>query len=373
MKQPKIAIVYDWLTTEHGGAERVLKAFADTYPLATFYTSIYDQTKSHWASHIPIRTTFLQRLPSFLRKHRLLAPLMPLAFENLDLHGYDVVISVTSAFAKTILTLPSQLHVCYLLTPPRFLYSHSEDYSIPKMIQPLLLPVTRYLRFVDKITAHRPDVIVPISLLVKKRAETIYNLTTTEPIYPPIDQIQLQTSITNLPKLSLPQKYYCVVSRLVRYKHVEIALQACQKLQRTIVIVGTGPEEKRLKKLVAKNPNSQVLFLKNLTDAQLQQVYSRAQAVLQVNIEDFGIAVLEAQSLGVPVIVHAESGATELLKHQKHAIVIKEMTVPAVVAALQQIERTDFDAKNLIKNMRKYDTNMFSGQFRELIAHYWHK
>src|SRR3989338_7774346 len=181
----KTAIVYDWID-KWGGVERLLLTLSEIFPDADFYTSIYDPIKAPWAKDLNIKTSYMQRLPDKIKKNRILSiPFYPFAFENFNFNNYDLVISVTSSFAKGIITKPETKHICILLTPPRFLWLYSHLY-IPADYQSLFWGYLQYLKKWDLAAANRPDKIISISKTVQKRTKKIYNRDS-EVIYPPFD------------------------------------------------------------------------------------------------------------------------------------------------------------------------------------------
>jgi len=368
--QPKVALIYDWVTTQYGGAEKVLLALHQAFPEAPLYTAIADPEKAPWANVFEVKTSFLQNLPGAKKWYRWLSWLMPLAFESFALQEFDIIISVTSAEAKGVITLPNQLHVCYLLTPPRYLYSHQSDYlsRVPFFIKPLVTFFLRYLQWWDSVAIHRPDLIIPISQMVANRCHNYYQLKTEPPIYPPVSQ---KTAANDRLPAGLPDNYYLVVSRLVTYKRLELVIQACQKLERPLVIVGNGPEKPHLKSLITK-PDF-IYFLDGQSDEVLATIINNCRALLMPGIEDFGITALEAQLAGKPVVVHKESGVAELLTPNKHAVFLSYLSLKAMIEAIQKVEKLKYSPKILTQNAEKYATTTFVEKFRDTITTAWHE
>ncbi|HEX7017656.1 MAG TPA: glycosyltransferase [Patescibacteria group bacterium] len=371
MTSPKVALVYDWATTPYGGAEQVLTSLHHIFPDAPLFTSIYCQKKAQWAKIFNVKTSFLQHFPLAKRYFRAYGLLMPLAFETLDLTKYDVIISITSSFAKSVITQPHQLHVCYLLTPNRHLYSHRFEYEkkTPLPLNHLLTQVLSYLKYHDQVAAQRPDVIIPISQLIANRTKEYYRRTSNPIIYPPVD-----TPLSNQAsdRRHQAQKYYLVISRLVPYKRIDLALKACQKLGRRLVIVGTGQELKRLKKLAQSSLHqSTVEFLENVSDRQLARLYLRAQALLMPGLEDFGITALEAVAHGVPVIVHRGSGAAEIIRHGREGIHLPKSSLAELVKAMHTLEMTAWDPVIMSRHVKKYSNEHFQKEFRTTISSLW--
>src|SRR3989344_5909556 len=266
----KIAIVYDWID-KWGGVERVLLTLHEMFQQAEFFTTYYDSEKAAWAKNLKINSSFMQKLPVFIRRNRIASfPFYPYVFESFDFTGYDLVISVTSSFAKSVITKPGTLHICYLLTPTRYLWVYPEIYFQNKLIRSLLSSYLAKLRKWDFIAAQRPDKIISISKTVGDRCKKYYKRES-EVVYPPIDveywhkiksEIRKSKFETN-PKfenLNSKQKYFLTVSRLEPYKKVELLTQLFNQLSQDLVIVGEGREEHNFKRTANKN----IIFLKNL-------------------------------------------------------------------------------------------------------------
>ncbi|MBI2034996.1 MAG: glycosyltransferase family 4 protein [Candidatus Levybacteria bacterium] len=256
----RIALVHDWLI-RLGGAERVLIALHDLFPDAPLYTSVYNPKTAPWANIFDVRTSFLQQFPYASSNHELYATLMPIAFESFSFDECDLVISVTSEAAKGIITKPGTVHICYCLTPTRYLWSAYEEYFKDKIFRILAAPIVSYLRKWDKSASHRPDAYIAISKEVQGRIKKYYERESTV-VYPPImlDQI---SNIKN--QKSNEKSYFLIVSRLVLYKRIDIAIQACNELKLPLKIVGTGSQEMRLRSIAG----STIEFLGNLTEEQL--------------------------------------------------------------------------------------------------------
>lgn len=376
---PSIALVYDRVNTPHGGAEKVLLALHQLYPDAPLYTSVYDPTQAQWAHVFDIRTSFLQRWPGAQSQHRWLVPFMPLAFESLDLSQFDIVISITSAEAKGVLTKPHQLHICYVLTPTRYLYSHEAEYAahqpLPVGLSFIFKIVWQYLKWWDQAAAARPDLLIPISKLVAYRTTEFYGRPTAPVVYPPViasNANDQKTALTHSILKKVPDHYFLMSTRLVPYKKVDVAIQACRHLGRDLVIVGDGPDRKRLQKIADSTPGkSAVLFLGHRPQAELTALYTRATGLLMPGEEDFGMAAVEAVAHGVPVIVHHQSGAAELLVEDETAIFITEATMPHLVEAIHLLETGRFNRQQIKQTMKKYATTEFLAAFKKGVDQAW--
>lgn len=375
LKDYKIALVYDWLTTQHGGAEQVLLALHALFPQAPLYTSIRNQEKTTWAREFTVHTSWLQKLATVIPSHRLLSPLMPLAFESLDLSSYDIVISVSSSFAKGVVTTPNQLHVSYILTPPRFIYTVDEHYlphqawrSWP-IVTSIMALIQRYFYTWDQVASTRPDVYIPISKLVAKRVEQFYQKTCPTVVYPPYQPLPEVIDTTNFPEL--PHHYFLVVSRLVEYKEIEQAIRACGLLNANLLIVGTGPQQKYLQQLahqVMSNSTATIVFLGNVKRTKLTYLYENADAVVIPGQEDFGLTGLEALSCGTPVAVNTKSGVAEVITDGVHGVHIDKPTPDSVAKALQRVQALTIKKPLLKKQVSRYNREAFGDIFINQIS-----
>lgn len=353
---PTIAIVYDRVN-KFGGAEQVLLELHSLFPNAPLYTSVWDQDGSKWAGDWEIRPSFLQHLPFAKKHHEWFGWLMPLAFESLDLSEFDVVISVTSEAAKGVITSPNQLHICYCLTPTRYLWSHTHEYGKGKLGWAKRL-IFSMLREWDYVAARRPDKIVAISRHVANRIEKYYDLQADAVIYPPVDTDRKEVGTKG------KGNYFLVVSRLVPYKKIDQAIQACLRAQKNLVIVGTGSDEKRLKEMA--NGSQLITFMGFVDNSKLADLYVGATALVCPQEEDFGIVSVEAQSLGIPVISNAKSGMVETIRDGKTGVIYTD----DLVRALHQAETTVWDTNDIQAQARLFDREAFDRHWKKLLVSY---
>lgn len=336
MNSSKVAIVYDWADTHYGGAEKVLLALQQIYPQATLVTAFADYEHVSWIKHFPqVVTTYLQRWPRWLLARKsLMAIFLPAAFEALDLRAFDLIISVSSFASKGIITNPGQVHLCYLLTPTRFLWSHQQQYLSCWQAW-LVRPIMNYLQRWDLVAAQRPDQIFAISQLVAARCQTYYHRRPDGVIYP--DLLSLQPDDNPALRVRTRPPYLLYVGRLVKYKRADLVILAANTLSLPLKIVGTGPEWQQLHQLVNNLPNRHLIeFCGNLSSKQLKMYYNNALALVAPGQEDFGINLLEANQAGTWVIANARSGAMELLD-ERMAIAITTETEAAVVDSIKQL------------------------------------
>lgn len=344
----KLALVYDRVN-KFGGAERVLLALHEIWPDAPLFTSVYNPKTAPWASVFDVRPSFMQKIPFAKTHHELFPWLTPLAFEQFDFSDFDVAISVSSAEAKNIITTPKTIHVCYCLTPTRYLWSGNNLY--PQNFIRSFLSVS--LRMIDQVAANRPDKYIAISHTVTQRIKKYYRQES-EIIYPPVDTEKFKLS-------KKTGDFYLLVSRLVPYKKVDLAIRAFNKLNKKLVIIGSGSEENYLKSIASKN----IEFLgQDLTDEKLIRYYQSCRALIFTSIEDFGIASLEAQACGKPVIGNAEGGIKETLIDGKTGILFNS-TEKSLIDSVLKFEKLKFIPEICRQNAIKFDKESFKNKFKE--------
>jgi glycosyltransferase involved in cell wall biosynthesis len=366
----KVALVYDKIN-KWGGAERILLALHKLFPDAPLYTSIYDKKNSPWAKVFNIKTSFLQHFP-FAKHHEIYVLLMPLAFESFNFNQYDLVISVTSDAAKGIVTKPRTRHICYCLTPTRYLWSGYKEYFKNPVLRFLSFPAVVYLKFWDRIAAKRPDELIAISKEVQKRIKKYYNRDS-EIIYPPVTNLAASSNPTNLamddPQSKVPpgrsfDNYFLIVSRLVPYKKIDLAVKTFNKLKLPLKIIGTGSQMKSLKKLAGPT----IEFLGYLTDKELVGYYSGCRALVFPGFEDLGLTILEAQSFGKPVIAFRAGGAIETIVEKKTGIFFDKQSVENLEKSLRQFDNLKFDPRDCIRQAEKFGLEKFKSMFMNRIG-----
>ncbi len=354
----KVALVYDRIN-KWGGAERVLLSLHELFPDADLYTSVYNKEKARWAKVFSIFPSFLQEFPFAKEAHEFYPLLMPAAFESFHFDTYDLVISVTSEAAKGIITKPQTLHICYCLTPTRYLWSGYQEYFTTPIARILSFPAISYLRKWDKMASSRPDYFIAISKEVKGRIKTFYNRET-EIIHPPVALIEVKPQQKRKKKKG---EYYLVVSRLVHYKRVDLAIEACNKLQIPLKIVGSGSELEKLKRIAGAT----VEFIGVVTDEELASLYNGAKALLFPGVEDFGIVMAESLGFGTPVIAYKKGGAVDIIEHEKSGILFPHQTVDSLIKAIKQAEKKKFLASDLKKRAQLFSSTQFKRKMKVYI------
>lgn len=366
-KNLKVALVYDRIN-KIGGAERVLEALHEIWPTAPIYTAVYNKNTAKWADMFRVYTSFLQSLPVARVHHEWFAWATPMAFERFSFDEYDVVLSVTSAEAKNIITKPGTVHICYCLTPTRYLWSGASEYmthshiGLPTwLVKPVLSLTQTYLRDWDLIASTRPDYYLAISERVKQRILTYYARNVERVIYPPV-LIDFFTPSTDK-KPPHHKAYFLIVSRLVAYKKVDQVIAACNQLKLPLVVIGNGAEETYLKKMAGNT----IQFIDSVTDVELRTWVRGCTAFIFAGDEDFGISTVEAQSCGKPVIAYKHSGVSEIVIDGVTGVLYDEQTTEGLVAALNTFRKQWYDSTLCRRNAERFSLSRFKSEMKNAV------
>lgn len=360
----KVAVVYDRVN-KWGGAERVLLALHAMYPNAPLFTSVYDKKKAPWAKVFRVKTSFLQNIP-FIRSHHELFPfLMPLAFALFSFKKYDLVISVTSEYAKGIIVSGKTKHLCICLTPTRYLWSGYDEYFTDKIFRFITFPFVWALRMWDREIAQLPDMYIAISTEVQKRIKKYYDKPS-RIVFPPIPKLPI------VKKSSLFEKdYFLVVSRLSRftsYKRVDIAVKAANLLHASLVVIGDGNKE-----VFGKMAGPTVHFVGKVSDELLAQYYTNCQALIFPAYEDFGLVMTEALSFGKPVIAYKRGGALDIVKQGKTGTFFATQTASSLVKTLKSFQRTRYNSLVCKKEAERFSEKAFQKGIKHAVSDLIHK
>lgn len=360
----KIAIIHDWLVT-YAGAERVLEQIIQLYPEADLYSLIdfLPEDKRDFILNKEVKTSFLQRLPFARKKYRGYLPLMPLAIEQFDLSGYDLIISSSHAVAKGVLTNSNQLHISYCYTPMRYAWDLHHQYlkeaNLDRGIKGLIAKVIlHYIRIWDLTTANRVNHFVTLSNYIAKRIKKVYGRESTV-IYPPVD-------IEKFHICNKKENFFLTASRMVPYKKIDLIVEAFSKIpDKKLIVIGDGPGFEKIKKKARKN----VELLGYQKDEVLKEYLQKARAFVFAAEEDFGILPVEAQACGTPVIAYGRGGALETVIENKTGIFFKEQTVESLIEAVNVFEKDEdrFDCNEIRKNTERFSKERFKREFREFV------
>ncbi len=363
---PRIAVVHDWLLTSHGGSERVVAQILKLFPSADVFTlleNLPEEGRQFLDGHTLV-TSFLNKLPHASRYHRYLLPLMPCAVESLDLSAYDLVLSSSHAVAKGVLTGPRQIHICYCHSPIRYAWDLQHQYFEEARLghgprRWLAALTMHYLRMWDLRTVPGVDSFIANSGFVARRIQKIYGRYAAV-IHPPVD----------VDDFSLGRKrddFYVVVARLVPYKRVGLLLSAFARLpDRTLVVVGDGPMKKSLSRTAPPN----VHLIGSLPFESMRDYVQRARAFLYAAEEDFGIAMVEAQACGTPVISYRAGGALETVVDGRTGVFFDEQSPESVVGAIRRFEsiESSFSPAAIREHSLRFHAQTFRSDYESFVV-----
>ena len=357
----RIALIHDWLTGMRGG-ERVLEALCGLYPDADIFT-LYHRRGSVSASieRHRIRTSFVQRLPLASAYYRQYLPLFPMAIEQFDLDPYDVVISSSHCAAKAVVAPGRARHLCYCHSPMRYAWDQFDAYFGAErtgrlasrwIYRPMLARLARW----DAATAGRVDRFVANSRHVAARIRRYYDRVATV-VYPPVDTIFFHPAVVS------PGSHFLIVSALVPYKRIDLAIDACNRLGAELRIVGDGPDRARLQAQAGPH----VTFLGRLGDEQVRDEYQQALAIVLPGEEDFGIVPVEAQACGRPVVALGRGGALETITDGENGVLFASADAGSLAAALERVAAMRFDSNAIARSAARFARDRHVEQIRGVI------
>jgi glycosyltransferase involved in cell wall biosynthesis len=354
-----LALIHDWLN-QLGGAEDVLETLVAMFPGAPIFTSIYWREKmpAHYRQW-PIRVSFMDRLPAIHRHHQPYLPLYPFAFQSFDLSAYDLILSNKSGFCHGVRKPPGAVHVCYCLTPTRYVWGF-DDYAAREGLSPaqiqILRPVLNLLKQWDKAAAARVDHFIAISSEVRRRIASFYGRDSAI-IYPPVntDRFDIADSVGD---------YFLCLGRLIPYKRVDLAVQACTALNLPLLVGGDGRDRARLERMAGPT----VKFLGRVSEADLPGLVARCRAFIFPGLEDFGIAPVQAMAAGRPVIAFAGGGALDTVIENQTGHLFHQPTVQSLIFTLQSFNPSRFDPLAIRAHALQFDRKVFQQGLRDFLT-----
>ena len=383
LQDKKIAIVHDFLMY-YGGAERVLEVLAEMFPEAPIYTLLYDKEKMRGKfADREIHTSFLQKFPKFLRKKpAYLLPFLPTAPETFDLRDFDLVISTSGAWCKGIVTKLNTIHVAYIHSPMRFVWDYNERYlkENRKNISAFFIrPFLNYLRIWDKMAADRPDYLIANSKYTQARIKKYYGKGSVV-IYPAAnispfgkggqkgdskDSENFSNPSLALPFLKGENKYFLVVSRLSAYKKIDAIIDAFNKLGLPLVVIGEGNQKKYLESIAKEN----VKILGWQSEKKVREFYENARALVAASVEDFGLAPVEAMSLGVPIIALREGGFLETIIEGKTGEFFDAPTPEVIANGVRRFMENEknYNKEEIKKRAEEFSKGKFVNELEKFI------
>lgn len=363
----KVAVIHEWLVT-YAGSERVVEQILGLYPQADLFSLVefLPNELRDFIHHKPVNTSFIQKLPFANPHFRQYLPLMPLAIEQFNLSSYDLILSSSHAVAKGVMTRPDQLHICYVHTPIRYAWDLQQEYlqgaSLQRGIRATLAQIVlHYLRLWDLASANRVDHFVANSRYVARRVWKTYRRPA-QVIYPPV-------AVARFSAKAQREEFYFTLSRFVPYKRVDLIVAAFTRLGLPLVVIGDGPGWRQVKALAGKN----VQLLGHQPDAIVVDYMQRCKAFVFAAAEDFGIALVEAQAAGAPVITYGKGGATETVIPEKTGLFFPEQTVESLVETVQKFESGaySFDSDSLRLHAEQFSPERFQQKFSRYIEQKW--
>lgn len=353
----KVALVHEWLTNM-AGSERCVENFLQIYKDAPVYTTMYSpENLDEGLKNIDVRTSFLQRWVN--KGHQKFLPLMPFAFENFDLSEYDVILSSNSSCSKGIITSSNSVHICYCHTPMRYAWEFYHDYvnnsGMGNFKKRLLRVFMTYMRIWDRLAADRVDYFIANSENVAKRIWKYYRRESVV-IHPPV-----RCNLFNISETD--EDYFLVVSRLVGYKKIDLAVKAFNELGLPLVVIGAGEELDGLKSIAKDN----IKFLGRQPDEVIKEYYAKCKAFIFPGEEDFGITPLEAMASGRPVIAYGKGGALETVIEGKTGIFFEEQTVEHLINAVKKFNETEFNKYEIREHAEKFDESVYKEKIKNFV------
>jgi len=358
----KLALVHDWLN-QIGGAEDVLAALVDLYPQNPIYTSIYapDLMPAAYRSW-DIRTLWIDQMPGIHRHHQPYLPLYPVAWAGLKLADYDVVLSNKSGFCHGLHVGNKTLHICYCLAPTRYVWqtdSYLAREGLGGAVKLGLTPVVSALKRWDYAAAQRVHHFIAISTEIRERIQTYYHRDSVV-IYPPVDTARFIPA-------EAAEDYFLIVSRLIPYKRIDLAVQAATRLGVPLKIGGKGRDLERLKAMAGPT----VEFLGYVPDEQLPELMARCKAFLFPGLEDFGITPVQAQAAGRPVIAFGGGGALDTVIPGKTGELFSQMTVESLLEVMQRFDADRYNSGAIRHHALQFDTSVFNRQITAYVENAW--
>lgn len=353
----QVALVHDDLM-QWGGAERVLLALSELFPEAPIYTTVYNDKNLLLSKHFTgkkIYTSFLQKIPGVEFLYKTLLPLYPLAFEQFDFSGFDLVVSQTTRFAKAVNTKPGTLHICYCHTPTRFLWHLPSD-----KVNPLLNSYFSYLRVMDQLYARRVDFFIAGSVNASQRIKKIYKRPAS--VVQPFVDIKQYQGIE-----AYDGGYFLIISRLNSYKKIDLAIEAFVSYNYPLKIIGIGPEFEYLKERVLSKKQVNISFLGNVSEELRINLLAGCKALILPGEEDFGITPLEAQAFGKPVIAYGKGGALETVQDGVTGLLFNEQTPESLLEATERLENSHINRLDCIQNAARFSKEVFMKKFKKTV------
>jgi len=358
----RVAIVHYWLVKMRGG-EKVLENLCKIYPNADIYTDVYDKDKiSRIINNHAIKTTFINYLPFSIRLYKFYLPLMPLALKLLNLKKYDLIISSESGPSKGFIKSEKSLHVCYCHSPMRYLYDMNNEYlkNYNFFYKKIINLIFCYMKKWDIGNSKSIDLIIANSNFVANRIKKYWKKDS-EVIHPSINMNEFYIE-------NIKEDYYLVLSELNEYKRIDIAIDAFNKLNKPLYVIGDGLLIDKYKNM----SNSNIKFLSAIDDTKKSMYLSKSKALIFPGIEDFGIVPLESMASGTPVIAYKKGGVLDYLEDGLNGIFFNEQSSKSLINSIERFEKekSSFDSNKIRKSVSNFTFDNFSSNFKNVVNNY---
>ena len=360
----KVAIVCDWLTNV-GGAERVVLSLHQIYPEAPIYTSQYDPVSMPWFNDADVRTTWLQKLPTGLKKF--LPLLRAYTFSRLDLSEYDLVISSSGAEAKGVKTGPNTIHICYCHSPTQYYWIRQNEYlkrpGFPLGLNWLAKLGLKFLatplKTWDKHAAKQPDFIIANSTYTQANIRRYYRRDSTV-IYPPVDVERFKLKGSQ----QASRHGFAITGRQTPYKRIDLAIEACNKLKVPLIVIGSGPDHRRLEKLAGRT----ITFLSGLNDRNIVEHIQTSLGFILPNVDDFGIVAVEALAAGTPVIAYKKGGALDYIKDGRNGVFFERQTASSLATGIETVLAKNFNYQSISESADQFSALRFRKDIKDFVS-----
>ncbi len=355
----KVAIIHDWLNGMRGG-EKVLESLLDIFPKADIFTLFLERNNvSEKINDHTIYASSLDKKGWIKKRYRNFLPILPAAIESFNMKGYDLIISSSHCVAKGIIPDPDALHISYIHSPMRYIWDQYDEYfgKIKGIKKKIIAYFASKLRIWDITSSARVDCFIANSSFIAKRIEKFYRRKA-EVINPPIDT-EFYT-----PKKNPERKFFISVSALVPYKKVDLLIEAFNTSEENLIIVGSGPEEKKLKNIAKKN----ISFRKGISQEELRELYRDAIAFVFAGTEDFGMAFVEALACGTPILAYKRGGVLDIVTDFKTGILFEKQNVQSIIEGIKAIKKAGFDTEILRNSSLGFSKNNFEAKITQFIS-----
>lgn len=380
MQKPKVAFVHDYLV-QYGGAEKTLEALIELYPNSPIYTGIYNgKNLSKFLNDQNIKGP---KGGFFAKIQKVMTFLMPYVFENFDLSDYDIVISDGVSWAKGVLTTPNQLHISYVHTPPRFLYGYSVESKQKRdlwYLKPFVKVIDFYLRIWDYYASQRPDLLLTNSYETQRRISKFYRRDS-KVIYPPVDvfykiEKDSKKDLENKqqPNDQVEEPYFVILGRLSAYKNFDLVIKAFNKMEKKLVVIGTGVEEEKLKEMAGNT----IVFEGRVSENRKHQLLENCLGVINpVEEEDLGIVPIEAMAHGKPVLAHKSGGHLETVQEDLSGMFFEKLELEPFIKTFNvfesKIKEGKFDPPKIKESVEKFKKQRFQQEISAYVESAWNE